>query len=331
MTIPNSSWTQILSTSLQNRSKQISDAVSKRNALYGRLRKKGNVLKLSGGESIVRAIEYALNNTYTRYTNAQKIKMQPYDFITSMQAYWKQVAMTIQQTGLEDIENAGPEQLIDLLKTKQRNTEKAFVIGQSGDLYSDGSADSGLQVDGLQKWVADAPTASATVGGIPQATNTFWQNVSKTTSSATEPGFGARSDATNIRQQVESMYLAGVRDGASFDLVVSDNSLWQYYTQALRAIQEISLEKDVSDGILSLRLFGADYIYDGGADGQCPSARMYFLDTDTLYYVISSKRDFVALPGDRQPIDQDLSVKLLVWAGNLICTNRRGQAVMVDA
>lgn len=331
MTVPNSAFTQVLSTSLTNRSSEISDAVSKRNALYKYMRRKGNVKKISGGESIVRAIEHDLNNTYTRYTNAQKIKMAPQSLITSCQYNWKQIAMSLQQSGLEDIQNAGPEQLIDVLKVKQRNIEKAFVIGQSGDLYSDGTADDGLQIGGLQYLVADAPTGVATVGGIAQATNTFWQNKSKTTSSGTGLGFGARTDATNVRQQVETMYLESIRDGGSYDLMVSDNSIWQYYTSAIRSIQQIAIEENVKDGILSLKVLGMDFIYDGGADGQCPSSRAYFLDTDSLYYIISSKRDFVPLGGNRQPIDQDVEIKLMVWAGNLICTNRRAQAVMLDA
>jgi hypothetical protein len=245
--------------------------------------------------------------------------------------------MSIQQTGLEDIQNAGKEQLVDLLAVKQKNCEKSFIINFAGDSYSAGTADSGLQVGGIQYMVADDPTTSAVVGGLNQSTAQtkagvkFWQNISKTTSSGTGAGFGARTDSTNVRAQFETMYLAGLRDSQDFDVCVSDNSIWQAYTAALRAIQQIGNEEMVKDGIMSLKVFGMDYIYDGGADGQCPTARAYFLNTDSLDLCVSSKRDFVKLGGNRQPINQDVNINLLVWAGNYVCTNRRGQAVMIDA
>lgn len=337
MAVPSSTWTQILSTSLQNRTGEISDNTARRNALYARMKKKGNIKKVAGGESIVRPIEYDLNTNYTRYTNAGTIKIDPQDIITSVQYPWRQIAITIQQTGLEDIQNAGKEQVIDLLATKQRNAEKSFVINFSGDLYSAGTADAGLQIGGLQHLVADDPTTSATVGGLNQATAltkagvAFWQNNVKTSSTSTGNGFGARTDATNVRTQFETMYLTGLRDQQEYDLCVSDNSIWQYYTSALRAIQQIGSEEMVKDGILTLKVFGMDYIYDGGADGQCPTSRAYFLNTDYIYLCVSSKRDLVKLPGNRQPINQDVSINILAWAGNAVCTNRRAEAVLIDA
>lgn len=327
MTIPNSSFTQILSSSLANRSGAVADCISKRNALYKWMRKNGNVKKIAGGESIVRPIEYAENGTYTRYSAAGFINIQPTDILTSCQYPWRQIAMTLQQNGLEDIQNAGKEAIVDLLATKQKNTEKSFVNNFSGDLYSDGSATDGLQIGGIQHLVADDPTTSSTIGGINQSTNAWWQNVAK----GDVADFGAAVDATNIRKYVENMYLLGLRDSLSYNLAVSDNTIWQLYTEALRAVQRIGSEDMVKDGILSLKVYGMDWLYDGGADGQCPTGRMYFLDTDSLYLVVASSRDFKALPGDRQPINQDVSIKIMAWAGNLICTNRRGQAVFKKA
>ena len=334
---PSTTWTQILSTSLQNRTGEVSNNIAKRNALYSYMKKKGNIKKIAGGESIVRPIEYDTNSNYTRYTNAGLIRINPQDIITSVTYPWRQIAMSIQQTGLEDIQNAGKEQVVDLLGVKQRNCERSFVNGMSGDIYSAGTADGGLQVGGLQLLIADDPTVSATVGGLNQSTAAtaagvkFWQNASKTTSSGTGIGFGARTDSTNVRAQFETMYLAGLRDEQNFDLCVSDNSIWQYYTGALRAIQQIGNQEMVKDGILTLKVFGMDYIYDGGADGSAPTARAYFMNTDFLYLIVSSKRDFTALGGNRQPINQDLNIKLLAWAGNMVCTNRRSQAIMIDA
>ena len=83
------------------------------------------------------------------------------------------VAVTI--SGLEQLQNSGKEAIIDLLDARIGNAERTLKNNISIDCYSDGTADSGKQIGGLQSLVADLPT-SGTVGGIDRATWTFWRN-----------------------------------------------------------------------------------------------------------------------------------------------------------
>lgn len=68
MSIPNSSWSEITTTTLFNRSKKLADNVSKNNALLKRLSDKGKVRSFDGGQAIVEELEYSENGTYKRYT-----------------------------------------------------------------------------------------------------------------------------------------------------------------------------------------------------------------------------------------------------------------------
>lgn len=70
MASPNTSWGEITTTTLYNRSGVVRDNMSKNNALLSRLRAKGKRKPFSGGQAIVQEISYAENGTYKRLTLA---------------------------------------------------------------------------------------------------------------------------------------------------------------------------------------------------------------------------------------------------------------------
>lgn len=58
---------EIVTTTLRNRSGKLADSVTKNNALLARLRARGKVKPFSGGRTIVQEIAYQENNTFKRY------------------------------------------------------------------------------------------------------------------------------------------------------------------------------------------------------------------------------------------------------------------------
>lgn len=62
MASPNLS--EIVTTTLQNRSKKLADNITKNNALLSRLSDKGRVKPFSGGNTILQELEYAENGTF---------------------------------------------------------------------------------------------------------------------------------------------------------------------------------------------------------------------------------------------------------------------------
>lgn len=59
---------ELVTTTLRNRSGVIADNMSKNNALLARLNKRGRVKPVSGGRTIVRELSYAENSTFQRLT-----------------------------------------------------------------------------------------------------------------------------------------------------------------------------------------------------------------------------------------------------------------------
>ena len=320
MASPNLS--EIVTTTIRNRSRKLADNVSNNNALLMRLKERGNSKPFGGGRNIVQELEYAENSTYKRYSGYEVLDISPSNVFTAAEFEIKQAAVAVSISGLEQIQNSGKEQMIDLLESRIKNAERTMYNNMSTDVYSDGTADGGKQIGGLQLLISDAPT-SGTVGGIDRATYSFWQNglydfsVESVTPSS-----------TTIQSAMNTLYLRIARGADRPDLIVADNVYFEYYWSSLQANQRFSNEKMAAAGFDNLKFMGADVVFDGGVGGDAPASHMYFINSDYLFYRPHRDRNMVPLDPDRFSTNQDAMVKLIGWAGNMTTSNASLQGVM---
>ena len=106
---------EIVATTLRNRTGKAADNVTANTALLMRLRKRGNMKPVDGGRTIMQEIEYAENGTYKRYSGYEALDIAPSDVFTFAEYNYAQAAVAISMSGLEMIQNAGEEQMIDLI------------------------------------------------------------------------------------------------------------------------------------------------------------------------------------------------------------------------
>lgn len=321
--MPSPNLTEMVTTTLRNRTGELADNVSKNNALLSRLKKKGKVKPVSGGRTIVQELEYAENSTYKRYSGYETLNIQPSDVFTAAEFDFKQSAVAISISGLEMLQNAGKEQIIDLLAARIKNADRTMINNIALDCYSDGTADGGKQIGGLQLLVSKTPTLG-TVGGIDRATWTFWRN------RASAPS-GAPTSA-NIQSRMNTLALQLVRGTDSADMIVADTAYYQVYMESLQTIQRVTSDEMAGAGFTSLKYFGAgkaaDVVLDGGVGGGCPVNTMYFLNTDYIHFRPHTARNFAPIGDDRYAINQDAMVKLIGFAGNMTLSNASLQGVL---
>ena len=289
---------------------------SKNNALLRRLKAKGNVKTVDGGRTIVQELEYAENGTYRRYSGYEALNISPSDVFTGAEYNYAQAAVAISISGLEELQNAGEEQIINLLSGRIKNADRTLVNNIALDIYSDGTADGGRQIGGLQLLVAAVNTN--TVGGINAGTYTFWQN--KVFSSVTNGGSAASS--ANIQSYMNRLYLQLVRGADAPDLIVADNNYYRLYLESLQAIQRIAGEESAGIGFNALKYMNSDVVLDGGYGGGAPTNTMYMLNTDYLFFRPHANRNMVPIGDDRYAVNQDAMVKLVGFAGNMTTSNR---------
>ena len=326
MASPNLS--ELVTTTLRNRSRQIADNVTSNNAILLRLSEKGKVRPFSGGQNITQELSYAENSTAMWYSGYETLDISPADTLTAAEFTIKQAAVSVSISGLEELQNSGKERMIDLLEARIENAERTLQNTISVGLYSDGTGTSGKQLDGLQSLVADTPT-SGTVGGINRATYSFWQNV---TYDATTDG-GAAASASNIQTYMNAVYAQLVRGTDRPDLLLADGNYWSFYLASLQANQRFTNEKLANLGFMNVKYFDADFVLDGGfqqSGGGAPADHIYFLNTNYLFFRPHANRNFVPLNPDRFAVNQDAMVKLIAFAGNLTASNCSLQGVLTD-
>ena len=320
---PSAAMTEIVTTTLRNRTGKLADNVSKNNALLRRLKAKGKVKPVSGGRTIVQEMEYAENGTFKRYSGYEMLDISPSDVFTAAEFNWAQAAVAISISGLEQIQNAGEERIIDLLESRIGNAERTLVNNIALDCYSDGTADGGRQIGGLQLLVSSSPT-SGVIGGIDRSAWNFWRNQ---VFSGVNNG-GAAVTSANIQSYMNRLYVQQVRGADRPDLIVADNNLYRMYLESLQAIQRIQSEDKAMVGFDSLKYMNADVVLDGGYGGGSPINSMYFLNTDFIYFRPAAARNFVPIGDDRYAVNQDAMVKLIGFAGNLTMSNAFLQGVL---
>jgi hypothetical protein len=344
MASPNTSWSEITTTTLFNRSRVLADNVTKNNALLSRLQEKGKVKDVDGGQAIVQELEYAENGTYKRYSGYDVLNITPSDVFTAAQFSFAQAAVAVSISGLEMLQNSGREKMIDLLESRIGNAERTFANNLSNDCYSNGTADGGKQIGGLQALVADVATTGI-VGGIDRSLWPFWQNDVQSFATA-----GLTPGASTMQTMMNRAWLAQARGADKPDLFIADNTYFRYYWESLQAIQRIASDRSGMAGFMSLKFMDADVVYDGGfqgvAAGNAPSGtpigqpytwtsgsgapanHMYVLNTDYIHLRPHRDRNMVPLDPDRFSVNQDAMVKLVAWAGNMTLSNGFLQGVI---
>jgi len=310
MASPNLS--EIITTTLRDRSGKLADNVSKGNALLMKLKEKGS-WKAASGRTIVQEVDYQEGN-FQWYSGYEVINISPPDVITAFEYNWKQAASSVSASGLEiDVQNVGKAQVLDLMESRIRNAERTIRNNIVVGMYSNGTGSSGKQIGGLQLLLADDPS-SGTVGGVDRASWTFAAN--QTYDASTDGGTAATT--SNIQTYMNNLYLQCSRGPDKPDLIMADSVYYALFWGSLQAIQRISDARMGEAGFQSVKFAGADVVYEDSTG--MPASHMYFCNTDYLFMRYASRRNFTPL--DRvQSINQDAVVQLITFAGNLTCSN----------
>lgn len=322
MASPNIS--EIASTTLRNYAPAIQDAASNNVALLSFLKEKGKIRKLDGGDDILQHLEYALNGTAAWYSGYDNLDITPQDVITSSNWDWKQANVNVVYSGLEaEVQNTGRERLKDLVEVRTENAKRAIIDLVEAGLFSDGTGAGGKQLGGLQLIVADTP-GSATVGGISDATYTWWQN--NTFDCSTDGG--AAMSSSNARSYMNKALLEVIRGKERPHAGFADDNYYNFFEESLQAIQRISDPRVGKSGFENLVYKGIPIVLAGGQGGKISSNHLYFLNFDYLYFCVHKNRYF--MPDEkRDAINQDACVIPMWFAGALTCSNREMQTVII--
>lgn len=322
--MPSPNLSEIITTTLRNRTGELADNVSKGNPLLVKLKEKG-AWKAATGRTIVQELEYA-ESAFQWFSGYELLNITPSDVLSAAEFNWKQGAAPLSISGMEQhVQNTGKEALINLLDSRIKVAMKTLKNNVTIGMYSDGTGTSGKQIGGLQLLVANTPT-SGTVGGINRVNYTFWRNQ---TFDATTDG-SAATTAANIQSYMNEVFLRCTRGDDKPDMILAARSKYKLFWASMQAIQRVTNDgnsKAVA-GFTSLAFANNVPVYyedSSGIQADC----MYFLNTDYIFLRYAPDRLFEAQEAVR-PVNQDAETVVIHFAGNMTCSNCSLQGVFTE-
>lgn len=309
----NTSFSEILSTTLKNYRKTLTDNVFDKRALGYWLMRNG-AMEMKTGQSIVEQIITAKNSTFGYYSGWDPIDLTPQDSISAAEYNWGQAAVSVVVNGLEKFQNSGPEQLADLVKARIKIAEETMSQAFNKTfLQSDGTGTSGKEWLGLVALVGDATTSPTTVGGIDCTTtaNAFWRS----------------SVVTGADTTLTTKLVSAAIDNATFgdapDFAITTLALYEAYEALLVAKMQYMDVAAANAGFKTLSNRGVTIFW----DRDCIAKSWWNLSSKHLSLVGGKGRWMVVRPFI-EPEDKDGSSSLILSYGQLTTDSRRNHSVV---
>lgn len=316
--------TDVVATTIESRSKQIADNVTNNNAGLAYIKANGNVKPISGGSEILEELSFAENGNGGFYSGYDLLPVAAQDVISAARFSLKQAAVPVIISGLEELQNAGQQAMIDLLDARITVAESTMANILTFGFYGDGTAAGGKSIVGINAAVpaggATGRIAVGTYGGIDRVTWAFWRPYFSLMAAAATPA--------TIQAAMNDTWANLVRGQDRPNVIIMDNFMWGVYMGSLQAQQRFTDPNRAQLGFPTIKYMDADVVLDGGIyfassswGTGAPAKTALFLNTKFLKWRPHSARNMVPLsPNKRYAINQDAEVTILAWAGALTCS-----------
>jgi len=317
---------EILSTTLDNYVKStLEDNVFDDFPLFYWMNERGGGRKVyqDGGYHIVVPLLYGSNSTAKSYSGYDILDTTPQEGIGNASYNWKQYSVSITIDGRSLRQNSGEEQVVNLLKAKIMQAELSLQNKFSEGLYGDGTGNSSKDILGLAA-IIDTTPATGTVGGLDAATYTWWRNYA-VDASKTSTAYD------NLLKYMRKGYNTVSKGRDHPDILISDQATLEDGYEGTVLAGDINFNIGMTDtkladaGFQNFRFKGAVYMF----DRDCPSERLYIINSKYLKLYVHKQCDFITTPFVR-PENQDAKVAQILWMGELCCSNRARQGVLYN-
>ena len=226
---------------------------------------------------------------------------------------WRNSYINVTITWDEELENAGPEEEVDMVVTKLSNGQKSMEEDQADALYSDGTGNGGKDIDGLLALFNT--TTSTEYGGIAEDDMSVWSaNTSSTSTPITSAVLRAGRTAVKIGD--------GVKDKP--DMIVMYDDIVDAWLNQLQATQRMESPQAAKAGFSGVHMLDQAEVW---ADGKCPSAAGFWLNSRHWGFVIHKNANYVRTPW-KVPTNQVTKSMQYLWKGNMVCTRRNAHYYM---
>lgn len=297
---------------------EVADNVYNSNPLFFRLNA-SNRKVIQGGYQIELPLMWTSMAAGGPYQGFDLLDVQPSDTVQNCVFTWKQYYVTVTVDGLTLLKTDSPEAIANLVSLQFQQAEMQMADNLGVGLFGDGITNT-KTLDGLSSLV-DTTLVNANYGGISASANTWWQAQVNT---------GTHVTALSAYQ---AQFAACTAGGRHPTIIIGDQTRYNYFYGLFTALQTFPSapggqdEQLAQGGFTNLLFNGIPYVVDShvtpAANGG-NSGEVFFLNEDYLFLYVSPRANFT-MEDFQTPVNQDVMVAKLLWAGNIACNNRARQ------
>ena len=293
----------VLSTSLADYSRQITDNVYDTNVVLNFANQNKNLI--NGGVSRIHPLIKGDQDAGGFYLGAEQLNTQQPDQETLLEYRYQNVYEPIQLNRDEERQNSGDlHKIIDLVGEKIQRSELS-ISNRVEESFSTPVAGAGNIVD------LETLANTGTLGSINGASDTFWQ------ATVTASGSFAAQGLSDMATAYYTVSSSATVD--TVDMIITNKTIFQSFEQTrvpLERIQNGNLT--ANQGFTNLTFKGVPIVY-GNFVG---TGLMFGLNSSYIEYTVDSETDFVTTPF-LQPVNQTAKVAFILLRTTGITTNNR--------
>jgi hypothetical protein len=334
MALGNANFDTILSTTLKHYTPKLEDNIFNNSALLYWLKQAGNIEAVAGGESAVEPLLFASNSTAGTYAGYDNIATTPQDGITAATYDWKQFAVTVAISGIEEAKNSSKEQIISLLKAKVDQAEMSATDVLNAKLWANPGTTTRdpLGIAAIVSTTAGTTAAFGSsvyssglfVGNIDSSAtgNAFWQNQLESTTEAL------------ALTRMSNMWNNCSKGTIHPEFIITSQLLWEKYESLLQPALRYSSPTTADAGFQNLLYKTAPILWEekfaaDGTTAQVGDTNMYFLNSKFLKLKTLAGAWFKNTPFEK-PHGQDAKYSQILSYFALTANDRRFLGVLTN-
>jgi hypothetical protein len=296
------SFTDVISSTLNNTRRKVADNIFRKSAFWAKMQLAGRKESIAGGPKIQRGVEYAVNSTITSFNGYDVVPVTPQEIMTDCFWSWNEYVLAPTGTGLT-AGNGGK----DLTPLTEIITLAASTVGEI-------SGSSNSWWDNQRKKAGSSNATAQTYTQFKTELRSFIKDCSKHNDGKPDLVLTTQAGFDKYEESMEGQIRYGSEEMRSlgFDTVTMAGSelAWDQLCPGTTAN-------------------GAAYALSSSTPAEeC----FFFINTDYLTLVVDSASDMVMTPFvDHQPGGQFAKSASMLFMGELTTTNRRVHGVYYGA
>lgn len=308
----------LYTTTWQNMQDTVRDQIFDSTPFWFWLKDKGKLKSVAGGRYLTEPLQFDKNDNIVWLKKGGTVPLNDFEFLTIAKYDWKYLAASLVRFGVDDQQNRGKNQILNLMNSKMENTQNSITSEMESRLFASAATDDGI--DGLQHLVADDPTASAVVGDIDQsaAEYAWWRNQ---TNNMTGVSF-ATAGVSRMRTMLNDCQNNLMMDRP--DIILTGQTPYEWYEDENLSYYRTSDRKLVDLGFQTQEFKGIPMVW----SPSCADTRMYFLNTKFISFTYDPMMFFDMTDWKSIPDQLNDRAAQIMLAGAFTVSRRRCQGVI---